>query len=56
VIPVKMAPWKTIDSMISSGLNMLKEMHLADYNDKLVIVCGTTTTPGATNMIKILKV
>lgn len=56
VIPLKVAPWKTIDSMISNGLKSLKDVHLVDYNDKVVVVCGTTTTPGATNMIKILKV
>lgn len=53
VRPLKIPRWKNIDSMISCGMDMLRSERLAVPGDKIVIVCGTTTTPGATNMIKI---
>lgn len=54
--PVKIPAWKAIPSMILNGINALKYAKLINKGDKIVIVCGTTTAPGATNLIKIHQV
>ena len=56
VLPVKIRKWNTIDSMLANGIKRLKQLQLLKTRDKAVILCGTTTTPGATNMIKVLTV
>lgn len=56
ISPVKIPSWKTIDAMIISGIDVLKSGKLIRRGDKIVIVCGTTTAKGATNMIKVLEV
>jgi len=54
--PLKIPSWRSIDLMIKDGIRVLRSAGLAMRGEKIVTVCGTTTTPGATNMIKILEV
>lgn len=56
VLPVKIRKWNTIDSMLANGIKRLKQLRFLKARDKAVLLCGTTTTPGATNMIKVLRV
>ncbi|PIR18046.1 MAG: pyruvate kinase [Deltaproteobacteria bacterium CG11_big_fil_rev_8_21_14_0_20_49_13] len=46
--------WRSIDAMIESGIRMLKKKREIKKGDRVVILCGTVTTPGATNMLKIV--
>ncbi len=48
--------WKSIDAMLDSGIAALKKERLAARGEKLVVICGTAVVPGATNVMKIVKV
>ncbi len=56
VTPLKIRPWRSIETMIEAGVAAMKKEKLARPGDHIVIVCGTATAAGATNMMKVLKV
>jgi pyruvate kinase len=56
VRPIKIPKWKSIDTMVKAGVRSAKQIGALSSGDKVVIVSGTETAPGATNMIKIIEV
>lgn len=52
---VRIPPWRTIDAMTTKGVKFLKARKLIESGDRIVIVSGMATVPGATNMIKVLE-
>jgi pyruvate kinase len=55
VTPFKLSGWSSVGEMTAKGVDALKRKGIVKKSDKIVVVCGTTTTPGATNMIRILS-
>jgi len=56
VRPLKIAKWRSIETMVKAGIRYAKQHGALRDGDKVVVVSGTETAPGATNMVKILKV
>ena len=55
VTPFIAPHYDTTDEMLESGMKVLAEQGLVDPGDIAVVVCGTTTLKGATNMIKVTR-
>ncbi|MFQ5792077.1 MAG: pyruvate kinase, partial [Acidobacteriota bacterium] len=55
VTPVRAGRYDTTDKMLDAAIQFLTSRGLVDPGDVVVVVCGTTTLSGATNMMKILK-
>ena len=45
----------TTDAMLEVALKFLQRRGFVDKGDVVVTVCGHTTLPGATNMMKVYK-
>jgi pyruvate kinase len=56
VHPIKIPKWKSIDTMVKNGVRSIKSKGLLSNGDKVVVLSGTETAPGATNMVKIIEV
>lgn len=56
VAPIKIRKWKSIGTMIEKGIEAIKSSRFVKKGDKVVIVCGTATAPGATNMMTVHEV
>ena len=56
VHPIKNPKWKSIETMVKAGVKSAKLKGLVSNGDKIVVVSGTDTAPGATNMVKIIEV
>ncbi len=55
VTPVQSRHYETTDEMLESGLKLLSTMGVVASDDIAIVVCGTTTLEGATNMMKIYQ-
>jgi pyruvate kinase len=55
VRPIKISKWRSIDTMVKNGIKRAKFLGELKGKEKVVVVSGTVTAPGATNMIKILQ-
>lgn len=55
VTPLMAPHYDTTDEMLESGLKLVAERGMVDSGNTAVVVCGTTTLKGATNMIKVTK-
>ena len=53
VTPMHGHHFETTDEMIDEAMELLSQREMVQSGDVVVIVCGTTTLSGATNMIKI---
>ena len=47
--------YDTTDEMLESGMKVLSEQGMVNPGDIAVVVCGTATLEGATNMIKVTR-
>jgi len=55
VTPFTAPHYDTTDEMLVSGMNALSEQGIVESGDIAVVVCGTATLEGATNMIKVTR-
>ena len=55
VTPLHGERFDTTDAMLEVAMKFLKRKGFVDEGDVVVTVCGHTTLPGATNMMKVLK-
>jgi pyruvate kinase len=55
VTPLTAPHCDTTDEMLDSGMKLLSEKGMVARGDIAVVVCGTTTLKGATNMIKVTR-
>ena len=55
VTPLPGGRFETTDEMLEAAVDFLKRREFVQPGDIVITVCGTTTLPGATNMMKILK-
>jgi pyruvate kinase len=55
VTPMHGEHFETTDAMLEVAMKFLKKRGLVTDGDVVVTVCGHTTLPGATNMMKVLK-
>ena len=55
VTPLPGGRFETTDVMLESAVNFLQQQEFVEPGDIVITVCGTTTLPGATNMMKVLK-
>ena len=55
VTPVQSRHYETTDEMLESGMKRLSTMDAIASGDIAILVCGTTTLEGATNMMKIYR-
>ena len=55
VTPLHGERFDTTDAMLEVAMKFLKRKGFVDEGDIVVTVCGHTTLPGATNMMKVLK-
>ncbi|HSF16438.1 MAG TPA: pyruvate kinase [Vicinamibacteria bacterium] len=55
VTPMHGEHFETTDTMLEVAMKFLRRKGLVDDGDIVVTVCGHTTLPGATNMMKVLK-
>ena len=53
VRPVLAQHYDTTDEMVDAEMRWIRDHHLVQQGDVVVIVCGTTTLSGATNMVKV---
>jgi len=53
--PVQSRHYETTDEMLESGMKLLSTMGAVASDDIAIVVCGTTTLEGATNMMKIYR-
>ena len=56
VVPMLLDHFETADTMLEVALKYLRKKGIIDTSDIVVTVCGHTTLPGATNMMKVLKI
>jgi pyruvate kinase len=56
VLPMHGEHFETAETMLEVALKYLKRRGIVDPGDTVVTVCGHTTLPGATNMMKVLKI
>jgi pyruvate kinase len=56
VVPMLLDHFETADTMLEVALKYLRKVGIIDTGDIVVTVCGHTTLPGATNMMKVLKI
>jgi pyruvate kinase len=56
VLPMHGEHYETAETMLEVALKYLKRRGIVDPGDTVVTVCGHTTLPGATNMMKVLKI
>lgn len=56
VHPIKIPKWKSIETMVKAGVRSAKLRRMLKDGDKIVVLSGTETAPGATNMVKIIEV
>ena len=54
VTPMHGDNYQTTETMLEIAMKFLKQKGFVNDGDVVVIVCGHTTLPGATNMIKVL--
>jgi len=54
--PIKIPKWKSIETMVKNGVRSAKLKGVLAGGDKIVVLSGTETAPGATNMVKIIEV
>src|SRR3990172_5107980 len=54
VTPLIASHHDTTDEMLDSGMKVLSSQHMVEPGDIAIVVCGTTTLKGATNMIKVI--
>ena len=55
VTPMRGEHFDTTDAMLEVAMKFLKRRGFVDTGDVVVTVCGHTTLPGATNMMKVYK-
>ncbi len=55
VIPMRGEHFDTTDAMLEVAMKFLRRKGFVDDGDIVVTVCGHTTLPGATNMMKVYK-
>lgn len=55
VTPLTAPHYDTTDEMLESGMKVLSEQGMVNPGDIAVVVCGTATLEGATNMIKVTR-
>jgi pyruvate kinase len=56
VVPMLLDHFETAETMLEVALKYLRKKGIIDTGDIVVTVCGHTTLPGATNMMKVLKI
>ncbi len=56
VTPMHGEHYENADTMLEVAMKYLRKKGIVDSGDIVVTVCGHTTLPGATNMIKVLKI
>jgi pyruvate kinase len=56
VLPMHGEHYETAETMLEVALKYLRRRGIVDPGDTVVTVCGHTTLPGATNMMKVLKI
>jgi pyruvate kinase len=56
VAPMLLDHFETAETMLEVALKYLRKKGIIDAGDIVVTVCGHTTLPGATNMMKVLKI
>jgi pyruvate kinase len=56
VTPMRGDHYENADTMLEVAMKYLRKKGIVDIGDTVVTVCGHTTLPGATNMIKVLKI
>lgn len=55
VTPMRGEHFDTTDAMLEVAMKLLRRKKFVDEGDVVVTVCGHTTLPGATNMMKVYK-
>ena len=55
VTPIRGEHFKTTDMMLEAAMKFLKQKGFVEAGDIVVTVCGHTTLPGATDMMKVMK-
>ncbi len=55
VTPIRAEHFDTTDAMLEVAMKFLQRKEFVDEGDVVVTVCGHTTLPGATNMMKVYK-
>jgi len=53
VTPIMTVRYESLERMLDDGLGILRHLGIIDKGDLVVVIFGTTLTPGATNIMKV---